>query len=90
MKIFFQSIIANKNITLVVLVTLSVILFSWIDRFRFDASSETLVHEDDLSFELYEEINDRFSSSEFLVVALVDQDIFSNQSLINLSNLGFY
>ena len=87
MKFFFQSIIANKNITLVVLVTLSVILFSWIDKFRFDASSETLVLEDDLSYELYEEMNDRFSSSEFLVVALIDQDIFSNQGLINLRKL---
>ena len=87
MKFFFQSIIANKNLTLVVLVTLSVILFSWIDKFRFDASSETLVLEDDLSYELYEEMNDRFSSSEFLVVALIDQDIFSNQGLINLRKL---
>ena len=77
MKFFFQSIIANKNLVLFVLVTLSVILFSWIDKFRFDASSETLVLEDDLSYELYEEINDRFSSSEFLVVALIDQNIFS-------------
>ena len=87
MKFFFQSIIANKNLTLFVLVTLSVILFSWIDKFRFDASSETLVLEDDLSYELYEEMNDRFSSSEFLVVALIDQDIFSNQGLINLRKL---
>ena len=87
MKFFFQSIIANKNLALFVLVTLSVILFSWIDKFRFDASSETLVLEDDLSYELYEEINDRFSSSEFLVVALIDQDIFSNQGLINLRKL---
>ena len=87
MKFFFQSIIANKNLALFVLVTLSVILFSWIDKFRFDASSETLVLEDDLSYELYEEMNDRFSSSEFLVVALIDQDIFSNQGLINLRNL---
>ena len=87
MKFFFQSIIANKNLALFVLVTLSVILFSWIDKFRFDASSETLVLEDDLSYELYEEMNDRFSSSEFLVVALIDQDIFSNQGLINLKKL---
>ena len=87
MKFFFQSIISNKNLALVVLVTLSVILFSWIDKFRFDASSETLVLEDDLSYELYEEMNDRFSSSEFLVVALIDQDIFSNQGLINLRKL---
>ena len=87
MKFFFQSIIANKNSALVVLITLSIILFSWIDKFRFDASSETLVLEDDLSYELYEEMNDRFSSSEFLVVALIDQDIFSNQGLINLKKL---
>ena len=87
MKFFFQSIIANKNLALFVLVTLSVILFSWIDKFRFDASSETLVLEDDLSYELYEEMNDRFSSSDFLVVALKDQDIFSNQGLINLRKL---
>ena len=87
MKFFFQSIIANKNLALFVLVTLSVILFSWIDKFRFDASSETLVLEDDLSYELYEEMNDLFSSSEFLVVALIDQDIFSNQGLINLRKL---
>jgi predicted RND superfamily exporter protein len=87
MKFFFQSIIANKNLALFVLVTLSVILFSWIDKFRFDASSETLVLEDDLSYELFEEMNDRFSSSDFLVVALIDQDIFSNQGLINLRKL---
>ena len=87
MKFFFQSIIANKNTALVILITLSIILFSWIDKFRFDASSETLVLEDDQSYEMYEEINDRFSSAEFLVVALIDQDIFSTKSLLNLSKL---
>ena len=87
MKFFFQSIIANKNTALVILITLGIILFSWLDKFRFDASSETLVLEDDQSYEMYEEINDRFSSAEFLVVALIDQDIFSTKSLLNLSNL---
>ena len=87
MKFFFQSIIANKNTALVILITLSIILFSWIDKFRFDASSETLVLEDDQSYEMYEEINDRFSSAEFLVVALIDQDIFSTKNLLNLSKL---
>ena len=87
MKFFFQSIIANKNTALVILIILSIILFSWIDKFRFDASSETLVLEDDQSYEIYEEINDQFSSAEFLVVALIDNDIFSTKSLLNLSNL---
>ena len=87
MKFFFQPIIAKKNTVLVSLITLSIILFSWLDKFRFDASSETLILEGDLSYEMYEEINDQFSSAEFLVVALIDQDIFSTQSLVNLSNL---
>ena len=87
MKAFFQSILIHKNIVLAFLVAISVILFSWVDKFRFDASSETLVLEDDLSYELYEKINERFSSSEFLVVALIDQRIFSPDNLNNLKNL---
>ena len=43
--------------------------------------------EEDVSFELYEQINERFSSSEFLVVALSSDDIFSNESLVNLRDL---
>ena len=87
MKAFFQSILINKNSVLVFLVAISVIFFSWVDKFRFDASSETLVLEDDMSYELYEKINDKFSSSEFLVVALIDQNIFSTNNLNNLRNL---
>ena len=87
MKAFFQSILINKNFVLVFLVAISVIFFSWVDKFRFDASSETLVLEDDMSYELYEKINDKFSSSEFLVVALIDQNIFSTNNLNNLRNL---
>ena len=87
MKAFLQSILINKNFVLVFLVAISVIFFSWVDKFRFDASSETLVLEDDMSYELYEKINDKFSSSEFLVVALIDQNIFSTNNLNNLRNL---
>ena len=87
MKFFFQSILKFKNSTFILILALCISLFSWVDNFRFDASSETLVLEDDLSYELYEQINERFSSSEFLVVALSNDDIFSNVSLANLRNL---
>ena len=87
MKVFFQFILNNKNKTLLFIIALSISLFSWVDKFRFDASSETLVLEEDVSFELYEQINERFSSSEFLVVALSSDDIFSNESLVNLRDL---
>ena len=87
MKFFFQSILKNRNTTFILILALCISLFSWVDNFRFDASSETLVLEDDLSYELYEQINERFSSSEFLVIALSNDDIFSNVSLANLRNL---
>ena len=87
MKVFFQFILNNKNKTLSFIIALSISLFFWVDKFRFDASSETLVLEEDVSFELYEQINERFSSSEFLVVALSSDDIFSNESLVNLRDL---
>ena len=87
MKVFFQFILNNRNKTLLFIIALSISLFSWVEKFRFDASSETLVLEEDVSFELYEQINERFSSSEFLVVALSSDDIFSNESLVNLSDL---
>ena len=86
MKFFFQSILKNRNATFIFISALCISLFSWVDNFRFDASSETLVLEDDLSYELYEQINERFSSSEFLVIALSNDDIFSNESLANLRN----
>ena len=87
MKFFFQSILKNRNATFIFISALCISLFSWVDNFRFDASSETLVLEDDLSYELYEQINERFSSSEFLVIALSNDNIFSNVSLANLRNL---
>ena len=87
MNFFFQSILKNKNTTFILISALCISLFSWVDNFRFDASSETLVLEDDLSYELYEQINERFSSSEFLVVALSNDDIFSDVSLTNLRYL---
>ena len=58
-----------------------------LDKFRFDASSDTLVLDSDPSYELYEEINDRFSSAEFLVIALEDDSIFSEKGLKQLQLL---
>tara|TARA_B100000886_G_scaffold242665_1_gene170365 strand:- start:6 stop:2264 length:2259 start_codon:yes stop_codon:yes gene_type:complete len=87
MKSFFKSILKNKYKAFILILALSISLFSWVENFRFDASSETLVLEDDLSYELYEQINERFSSSEFLVIALSNVNIFSNDSLENLRSL---
>ena len=66
---FFQTIAKNNKMTLLVLGAFIAIGSLSLDKFRFDASSDTLVLDSDPSYELYKEINDRFSSSEFLVLA---------------------
>ena len=81
---FFQTIAKNNKLTLLVLGAFIAIGSLSLDKFRFDASSDTLVLDSDPSYELYEEINDRFSSSEFLVIALEDDNIFSEESLKQL------
>jgi predicted RND superfamily exporter protein len=81
---FFETIAKNNKLTLLVLGAFIAIGSLSLDKFRFDASSDTLVLESDPSYELYEEINDRFSSSEFLVIALEDDNIFSEESLKQL------
>ena len=81
---FFQTIAKKNKLTLLVLGAFIAIGSLSLDKFRFDASSDTLVLDSDPSYELYEEINDRFSSSEFLVIALEDDNIFSEESLKQL------
>ena len=81
---FFQTIAKNNTLTLLVLGAFIAIGSLSLDKFRFDASSDTLILDSDPSYELYEEINDRFSSSEFLVIALEDDNIFSEESLKQL------
>ena len=84
---FFQSIIKNNKLTLLVLSSFIAVGSLSLDKFRFDASSDTLVLDSDPSYELYEEINDRFSSAEFLVIALEDDSIFSEKGLNQLQLL---
>ena len=89
MNKFFQSIVKNNKLTLIVLAAFIVISSLSLDKFRFDASSDTLVLDTDPSYELYEDINDRFSSTEFLVIALEGDNIFSDESLKQLQILEY-
>ena len=89
MNKFFQSIVKNNKLTLLVLAAFIVISSLSLDKFRFDASSDTLVLDTDPSYELYEDINDRFSSTEFLVIALEGDNIFSDESLKQLQILEY-
>ena len=77
----FQNILTNNRLILFLLGSILAISSLNLDKFRFDASSETLVLDNDPSYENYEAVNDRFSSSEFLVVALIYESIFTDEAL---------
>ncbi len=59
-----------------------------INNFRFDASSETLILDNDVDYQIYEQTNDDFGSSDFLVLAIQSSnEIFTLDNLYNLQNL---
>jgi len=59
-----------------------------IKNFKFDASSDTLVLENDTLFEQYEQTNEKFGESEFLVVAVDNKGSeFNYKFLEKISNL---
>ena len=75
-----------------VLILLSIILavsLTNINNFKLDASADTLVLDDDKDLKLFREINDRYESSEFLILTITDnvEDIFANETLEYISEL---
>lgn len=59
-----------------------------INNFRFDASSETLILDNDVDYQIYEQTNDNFGSSDFLILAIQSSnEIFTLDNLQNLQNL---
>ena len=59
-----------------------------INNFRFDASSETLILDNDVDYQIYEQTNDDFGSSDFLILAIQSsKEIFTFDNLQNLQNL---
>ena len=59
-----------------------------INNFRFDASSETLILDNDVDYQIYEQTNDDFGSSDFLILAIQSSnEIFTLDNLQSLQNL---
>ena len=59
-----------------------------INNFRFDASSETLILDNDIDYQIYEQTSNDFGSSDFLVLAIQSpNEIFTLDNLQNLQKL---
>ena len=83
----FQELTNKKYLVLLGLIVFVILALQGISNFRFDASSETLVLDNDESFNVYEEVNEQFGTSDFVIVAAQSQDLFSEKKLSELQVL---
>ena len=79
---YIDIILKNSLISFSVLFIFLVSLYPGISNFQLDASSDSLVLENDPDLKTYREMGNLFSDSDFLIVTLrPNEDIFNNESL---------
>ena len=86
---FYQkNIIKKPKLIFSILLLILIIAFYFSKDFRLDASSETLLLENDPDLKYLNEINDRYGTKEFLVLTYSpDSKMNSQDSIKNLSEL---
>jgi len=84
-KLYEQQILLRPKLVCVVILIVSMLFISQIKNFRLDASSDTLVLQNDIALQFYREIKQKYGSDDFLIMTFSpDQDLFANNSLEQL------
>ena len=85
----YKNIITNySKLTLLVLVLILSTFVYFSKDFKLDASSDTLLLENDPDLKYLREVNNRYGSKDFLVLTYTPKDNFLNETTIkNLTNL---
>ena len=79
---YIEIILKNSLISFSILFIFLAALYPGISNFRLDASSDSLVLENDPDLKTYREMGKLFSDSDFLIVTLrPNEGIFNNKSL---------
>lgn len=90
LSLIFSSVINHYRLTL--LLCLSIFLFFLFYAFRIsiDASSESLVYDDNQNYKTYENIVQNYQGSDFLLLAYTPKsgDVFSKDSITFIENLS--
>jgi len=80
----YQNLILSKPKIVLILLLLTAVFFGYKSKdFRLDASSETLLIEDDPDLKYLKEINEKFGAKEFLVLTLTPKEQITSESTIN-------
>ena len=85
---FINIIVKNSLISFSILFIFLVSLYPGISNFQLDASSDSLVLENDPDLKTYREMGNLFSDSDFLIVTLSpNEGIFNNKSLQRIEKI---
>ena len=87
-KIYRNSIIEKPKFTLLILVILLLIFGYFSKNFQLDASSDTLLLENDPDLKYLREVNTKYGSKDFLVLTYSPKEsLLSINTINNLTNL---
>ena len=85
---YIDIILKNSLISFSVLFIFLISLYPGISNFQLDASSDSLVLENDPDLKIYREMGNLFSDSDFLIVTMrPNEDIFTNKSLQRIEKI---
>ena len=87
-KIYKNSIIEKPKFTLSILIILLIIFGYFAKNFQLDASSDTLLLENDPDLKYLREVSAKYGSKDFLVLTYTPkEDLLSDNTIKNLTNL---
>jgi len=87
-KIYKNSIIEKSKFTLLILITLLLSFGYFAKDFQLDASSDTLLLENDPDLKYLREVNTKYGSKDFLVLTYTPKDsLLASDTIKNLTNL---
>ncbi len=84
-KLYEQQILLRPKLVCFVILIVSLLFISQIKNFRLDASSDTLVLQNDSALQFYREVKTQYGSDDFLIMTFSpDKDLFSSKTLQQL------
>ena len=88
MNNIFNFLVEKSKFFIFLLFALSIISIIGLPRFQLDASSDTLLLDNDPDLKIYRENSRKYGSSDFLVIAFTpNKDIFTNETISLIENL---
>jgi len=86
-SLYQHFILQKSKLTLFWVFLLLLLAAFHVPQFQLDASSDSLILENDAALEYYRAINKRYGTDNFLILTYSDANLFSNQSLKELKRL---